>query len=222
MRTLFDRAAEHGSTQCGILRHAVDPAARGAVRVAGRGAALRRRRAGPACGPTTSGRRWRRCECGPDGPRPQRTTKTRTAQALSRFPIWLPPTGRCVNWLCCTKSRTTSAMYSRRTDRSTSRRCAPWPNWSWGPKPGTYCGWCTRKRVCASWRPRPSRRRTCRCMPDRCRCSDMRPRCERGSRSRHDHSSTGCLLRWTSSSPLLDRDLTWTKLYPQGVYGKDG
>ena len=52
VRTLFDRAAEHGSTSVEFW-HAVDPAARGAVRVAGRGAALRGRRAGPAGTATT-------------------------------------------------------------------------------------------------------------------------------------------------------------------------
>jgi hypothetical protein len=100
VRTLFDRAAEHGSTSVEFFgtQLTLPPEAR-----FGSLAAVQR-----YC--DDSGRRWRRCECGPDGPRLQLITKTATARELSRFPIWRPPTGRCVNWWSCMKSRTTSAM----------------------------------------------------------------------------------------------------------------
>ena len=70
-----------------------------------------------------------------------------------------------------------------------------------------------RRRALAD--ARPSRRRTCRCRRGRLR-SGMRPRYERGNRSRRDHSSTGFLLRWTSLH--LSRWVEHCLIYTPGGY----
>ena len=85
VRTLFDRAAEHGSTSVEFFgtQLTLPPEAR-----FGSLAAVQRYVDDVLALPAVrrSGRRWRRCECGPDGPRPQLITKTATAQAVIAVP----------------------------------------------------------------------------------------------------------------------------------------
>ncbi len=150
VRTLFDRAAEHGSNSVEFFgaQLTLPPEARFGS-LAG-GSPLCRRRAGAACGATAVARGGALASAGPTGLDRCSLRKPRWHRGYRGTRAARRPTGRCVNWWCCTRSHITSVRHTRRMGRSTSRRCAPWPNWSWGPKSGTYCGWFTRKRACVS------------------------------------------------------------------------
>ena len=133
VRTLFDRADEHGNRVVEFFGTQLTLPPEGRFAIDGVRAALRRRRARHGGGRRTMARHPSRWPCAPGAGSPRRITSvTRTARA-SPCRRGAPP-GRCANWSCCTRSPTTSAPPSRPTGASSWPPSANSPALVMGPE----------------------------------------------------------------------------------------